>query len=82
MCRLRERESQSHRAASTNPLSSPTCSEVGESHGFFVELYFYKWLYYPSQEEFITAFIEEDLVILEEASSPHFIAIPPPTYLH
>jgi hypothetical protein len=30
-------ESQ-HGTASTHPLSDPTCSEVGESHGSFVEI--------------------------------------------
>lgn len=35
---LRGCESQPRRAVSTHPLSSPTCSEVGESHGSFVEL--------------------------------------------
>lgn len=34
---LRGGESQPHRAVSTHPLSFPTCSEVGESHGSFVE---------------------------------------------
>ncbi|MDB9311585.1 hypothetical protein PN462_00625 [Spirulina sp. CS-785/01] len=42
---LRDCESQPHRsrsvsageAVSTHPLSSPTCSEVGESRGSFVE---------------------------------------------
>ncbi|NEO27418.1 MAG: hypothetical protein F6K03_11125, partial [Kamptonema sp. SIO4C4] len=45
MCSLRDCESQPHRSrsvsagetASTHPLSSPTCFEVGESHGYFVE---------------------------------------------
>ncbi|MDB9315466.1 PEP-CTERM sorting domain-containing protein, partial [Spirulina sp. CS-785/01] len=45
MCSLRGCESQPHRsrsvsageAVSTHPLSSPTCSEVGESRGSFVE---------------------------------------------
>ncbi|MDB9313595.1 hypothetical protein PN462_10835, partial [Spirulina sp. CS-785/01] len=46
MCSLRGCESQPHRsrsvsageAVSTHPLSSPTCSEVGESRGSFVEI--------------------------------------------
>jgi len=37
MCSLRDGESHPHRGESTHPLSSPTCSEVGESHGFCVE---------------------------------------------
>ncbi|MDB9314436.1 hypothetical protein PN462_15090 [Spirulina sp. CS-785/01] len=45
MCSLRDCESQPHRSrsvsagetVSTHPLFSPTCSEVGESRGSFVE---------------------------------------------
>jgi len=34
---LRGCESQTYRAASTHPLSSPTSEQVGESHESFVE---------------------------------------------
>jgi len=47
---LRDCESHPHRGESTHPLSSPTCSEVGESHGFCVEQFYYIFLRARPQE--------------------------------